>query len=107
MMAGQRRRRIRRGNLVAQRLGQRLKELGWGSTARLLVRLHLMSGRPGFSELGELDRSTLSKIRAGSRPLFDYELWAIAEALGVSAAWLSGLTDDPIPPPGITRILDN
>jgi transcriptional regulator with XRE-family HTH domain len=42
----------------------------------------------------EIDQAKISKIEQGIRPVFDYELAKIAEALKVSVAWLYGKTDD-------------
>jgi len=36
----------------------------------------------------KINQSTLSKIEAEERPVFDYELKAIGEALAVTIAWL-------------------
>lgn len=35
-----------------------------------------------------LNQSNISKIEAGQRPVYDYELKAIAEALAVRVGWL-------------------
>lgn len=40
-----------------------------------------------------IDRSMLSKIENGSRPVYDYEVVALAKALKVSVAWLYGEKD--------------
>ena len=37
-----------------------------------------------------IDRSGLSKIEAGARPVTDLEVQALAETLKVSVAWLFG-----------------
>lgn len=99
------RRIIRRGNIIAARLDQRLTELGWGSLQELLARMHQLAAEEGYSELGELTLETLSRIRHGKRPCFDYELMALSSCLGVSSYWLCGLTDDPTLPPGVRRLL--
>ena len=39
----------------------------------------------------ELDKTTISKIEAKTRPVTDIELVAIADSLGVSILWLLGL----------------
>ncbi|WP_083605451.1 helix-turn-helix domain-containing protein [Proteiniborus sp. DW1] len=39
----------------------------------------------------ELDKTTISKIEAKTRPVTDIELVAIADALGVSVLWLLGM----------------
>ncbi len=36
----------------------------------------------------KLDQSTISKIEQGTRPVFDFEVVALAKALKVSPAWL-------------------
>jgi len=38
----------------------------------------------------ELEKTTISKIEAKTRPVTDIELVAIADALGVSVLWLLG-----------------
>jgi transcriptional regulator with XRE-family HTH domain len=38
----------------------------------------------------EIDQAKISKIEQGIRPVFDYELAKIAEALKVSVDWLLG-----------------
>ena len=39
----------------------------------------------------EVDQSMISKIEQGIRPVFDYELAKIAQALKVSVEWLLGV----------------
>lgn len=39
----------------------------------------------------ELEKTTISKIETGTRPVSDIELVAIADALGVSILWLLGI----------------
>lgn len=39
----------------------------------------------------ELEKTTISKIEAKTRPVTDIELVAIADALGVSILWLLGI----------------
>ena len=41
----------------------------------------------------EIDQAKISKIEQGIRPVFDYELAKIAEALKVSTEWLLGMKD--------------
>ncbi len=36
----------------------------------------------------KVDQSTISKIEQGTRPVFDFEVVALAKALKVSPAWL-------------------
>jgi len=38
----------------------------------------------------KVDQSTISKIEQGIRPVFDFEVVALAKALRVSVAWLLG-----------------
>lgn len=38
----------------------------------------------------KIDQPTLSKIENGVRPVYDYEVIALAKALKVSVAWLYG-----------------
>ena len=45
----------------------------------------------------QLDRPAISKIETGYREVTDKEAVALARALGVSAAWLLGETEDPRP----------
>jgi transcriptional regulator with XRE-family HTH domain len=48
-----------------------------------------LSGR--VAALGvTVDRAGISKIESGTRSVLDYELKALAEALGVSVDWLLG-----------------
>lgn len=39
------------------------------------------------------DQVIISKIEIGTRPVYDYEVVIIAEALKVSACWLLGIKD--------------
>lgn len=39
----------------------------------------------------ELEKTTISKIEAKTRPVTDIELVAIADAIGVSVLWLLGI----------------
>ncbi len=41
----------------------------------------------------ELEKTTISKIEAKTRPVTDIELVAIADALGVSVLWLLGMEE--------------
>ncbi len=43
----------------------------------------------------EIDQVKVSKIEQGIRPVFDYELAKIAEALKVSVEWLLGVGEAP------------
>lgn len=40
-----------------------------------------------------IDRSMLSKIENGVRPVYDFEVAALAKALKVSVAWLYGVKE--------------
>jgi HTH-type transcriptional regulator, cell division transcriptional repressor len=51
-----------------------------------------LSGRVAAAGV-HLDRAAISKIESGSRYVLDYELKAIAKALGVSIAWLLDTED--------------
>lgn len=42
----------------------------------------------------EVDQSDISRIERGERPVWDYEVRAFSEVLGVSADWLLGLSDE-------------
>jgi len=41
----------------------------------------------------EIDQAKISKIEQGIRPVFDYEIVKLAEALKVSVAWLLGIDE--------------
>jgi hypothetical protein len=101
---GTTRRRVA-GNLIWPRLEQILREDGWGARERLLARLHLIAGEyPEFAALGTMRANAISELRHYVCP--DVLLFAVADALNVSAYWLAGLTDDRSPPPGIRRLLN-
>jgi transcriptional regulator with XRE-family HTH domain len=40
----------------------------------------------------DIDQAKVSKIEQGIRPVYDYELVKLAEALKVSVEWLLGIT---------------
>jgi transcriptional regulator with XRE-family HTH domain len=46
----------------------------------------------------KIEQSGLSKIENGHRPVLDTEVVALAQALGVSVAWLFGEADTPTKP---------
>ena len=73
-------------NIVGERVKQaRLKH-------KPLLTQDELSGR--LSHLGVyVDRAGIAKIETGIRCVVDYELKALAEALGVSVNWLLGLRD--------------
>lgn len=89
-----RQRRINRTNLIGPRLDLALSAHGHGSMERLLVQLHLLAQEPGYQELAHIDRTTLSKIRHGSRGAYDYEVAGLARMLGCTMDWLAGLSDE-------------
>ncbi|WP_312699418.1 hypothetical protein [Sedimentibacter sp.] len=39
----------------------------------------------------DLEKTTISKIEAKTRPVTDFELVAIADSLGISVLWLLGI----------------
>ena len=41
-----------------------------------------------------LERDSISRIESGTRMVQDYELWALAEVLGVTSDWLLTGEDD-------------
>lgn len=45
----------------------------------------------------EISLGTLGKIEAGIRAVYDYEVAALAQTLGVDTDWLLGLRDEPVP----------
>ena len=70
-------------NLIGDRLRLcRLTRKPFVKQKDLLARLQVMNI--------ELPDSAISKIEAGTRPVTDIELVAIAEALNVSVLWLLG-----------------
>jgi transcriptional regulator with XRE-family HTH domain len=44
-----------------------------------------------------LDRTAIAKIESGHRGIYDFELAALATALGVDANWLIGVARKPKP----------
>ena len=71
-------------NLIGKRVEQRRKELNMKQKT-LLLQLQTF----GI----DLTSSGLSKIEGQIRKVSDYELIALAKALGVSVHWLLGLDD--------------
>jgi transcriptional regulator with XRE-family HTH domain len=51
----------------------------------------------------KIDQSGLSKIEGGNRPVFDYEVIALAKALKVEVGWLLGESAVPATPVGSKR----
>lgn len=73
------RRKLGNRNLCGSRISQRRNEIGMKQTE--LLRLLTEKGL-------KFDATMLSKIEGQTRMVSDYELIAIAEALGVSVNWL-------------------
>ena len=72
-----------RKNIVGRRVAQARKRCSPQLTQDAL------SGR--LARLGiQLDRAAVAKIENNHRHVFDYELKALANALGVDANWLLG-----------------
>ena len=68
-------------------IGKRLKQARHNSKStitqeELIAKLQVMDV--------SIDRSMISKIENGIRPVYDYEVIALAKALKVKAAWLLG-----------------
>jgi len=68
-------------------IGERLKQARKASKPQitqeeLIAKLQVMDI--------EIDRSMISKIESGIRPVYDYEVVALAKALKVKSAWLLG-----------------
>ena len=77
-------------NIVGDRVRQaRLTGKPWVSQSDLVARLEIL----GMI----IDQPTVSKIEGGLRPVFDYELVALAEALRVSVQWLLKGTEEHDP----------
>lgn len=75
--------RVPRKNIV----GRRVAAARRGAIPRLTQ--DALSGR--LARLGvQLDRAAIAKIETNRRHVFDYELKALAEVLGVSVNWLVG-----------------
>jgi transcriptional regulator with XRE-family HTH domain len=78
---------MNRRNIVGSRIRQARKSANPSITQMdLVARLEVQ----GIS----IDRSGLSKIETGHRPVTDIEAAGIARALKVSVSWLFGETDD-------------
>ena len=69
-------------NIIGVRVEKRRKEIGM-KQKDLLVQLQIRGV--------EINSSGLSKLEGQVRSVFDYELVALAEVLGVSVNWLLGL----------------
>ena len=70
-------------NIVGSRVAEARAKCGSGLTQDAL------SGR--LAQVGiQLDRAAIAKIENNYRHVFDYELKALAQVLGVEANWLLG-----------------
>jgi len=76
-------------------IGSRVRSFRGNQTPRLTQ--EALARRLQLAGL-RLDRVAVSKIELGYREVTDIELAAIAKALGVSAAWLIGETDESATP---------
>ena len=73
-------------NLIGARVKEvRTKSIPKVTQADLIARL----GTRGI----ELEKTAMSKIESRTRPVSDFELVAIADALNVSVLWLLGIRD--------------
>lgn len=76
-------RKVRQKNIVGARVAQARKE------RRPRLTQNELSGR--LARLGiQLDRAAIAKIENGQRYVLDYELRALARALGADLLWLLG-----------------
>lgn len=89
---------------MSQRLDQVLSAMGHGSLLEVLARLHVLAREPGYQELGQIDRTTLSKVRHNRRGAYDYEVAGLARALGCTMDWLAGISDEGAPPALSTKV---
>ena len=71
-------------NIIGERVEKRRKEIGM-KQKDLLVQLQIRGV--------EINSSGLSKLEGQVRSVFDYELVALADVLGVSVMWLLGIED--------------
>ncbi len=68
-------------NVVGKRVREARKQAKPPITQKdLVARLQILGLK--------VDQSTISKIEQGTRPVFDFEVVALAKALKVSTAWL-------------------
>ena len=58
------------------------------------LRLRLSQAAKVQTEGVLLEQDALSRIESGTRMVQDYELWALAEVLGVTSDWLLTGEDD-------------
>ena len=66
-------------------VGRRVREARKNTNPRLTQ--SDLTARLGVLGL-ELDRSAISKIESGRRPVYDFEITILAKALNVSCEWL-------------------
>lgn len=70
-------------NIIGLRIQQARKNAKPSITQKdLIARLQVLGIK--------IDQSALSKIESGQRPVFDFEVVALAKALKVPAEWLLG-----------------
>ncbi len=69
-------------------VGQRVKKARFGHKPRLSQ--DALSGRLAAKGVS-IDRAGVAKIETGRRYVSDFEVKALAQALGVRATWLLGL----------------
>lgn len=75
-------RQVDRLNIVGSRVREaRLKAKPRISQEDLVARLQV----EGYSYM---DQSKISRIESGDRPVYDYEVVALAKALGITTQWL-------------------
>jgi len=78
---------VEKKNIIGDRVQKARKALNPPVTQLdLVARLQVLGMR--------VDQSALSKIESGLRPVLDYEVVALAEALRVSVQWLLKGTED-------------
>ncbi len=76
-----------KANIVGNRVRQaRLKAKPPITQEDLVARLQVKG-------LAYMDQAKISRIESGVRPVYDYEVVALAQALGVSINWLLGEQD--------------
>jgi transcriptional regulator with XRE-family HTH domain len=86
-------------NQIGQRVREARKNLGLSQVAYAeAVQRAIGELYPDLSFV--IDQTDISRIESEARPVWDYELRALAEVLGVSSDWLLGLRDKDTPPMG-------
>lgn len=69
-------------NIIGDRVRDtRLKSTPPITQIDLVARLQVLG-------LGYMDQAKISRIESGMRPVYDYEIVALAKSLGVSVNWL-------------------